>query len=62
MDKVLDGLVGKRCLVYLDDVIIYGSTFKETLVKLKQVMARLPEHNLLAKTRKCEFFETSIAF
>ncbi len=27
MDKVLDGLIGKKCLVYLDDVIIYGSNF-----------------------------------
>ncbi len=24
MDKVLDGLIGKSCLVYLNDVIIYG--------------------------------------
>ncbi len=61
MDKVLDALIGKRCLVYLDDVIIYGSTFEETLANLKLVMAHLHEHNLLAKARKCELFETSIA-
>ncbi len=29
MDKVLDGLIGKRCLVYLDDVIIYGKRSKK---------------------------------
>ncbi len=49
MDKVLDGLISKRCLVYLDDIIIYGKTFKETLVNLKMVMSHLCEHNLLAK-------------
>ncbi len=49
MDKVLDGLIGKKCLVYLDDVIIYGSTFEETLTTLKPMMAHLCEHNLLAK-------------
>ncbi len=36
--------------------------FKETLANLKLVMARLHEHNLLAKARKCELFETRIAF
>ncbi len=35
MDKVLDGLIGKNCLVYLDDIIIFGKTFKETLSKLE---------------------------
>ncbi len=49
IDKVLDGLISKRCLVYLDDIIIYGKTFKETLVNLKMVMSHLCEHNLLAK-------------
>ncbi len=62
LDKVLDGLIGKGCLVYLDNVIIYGKTFKETLANLKLVMACLREHNLLAKAQKCELFEMSIAF
>ncbi len=62
MDKVLDGLIGKSCLVYLDDVIIYGKTFEETLVNLKLMMTQLREHNLLIKARKCEIFEMSIAF
>ncbi len=62
LDKVLDFLIGKRCLVYLDDVIIYDKTFEETLANLKQVMSRLREHDLLAKVRKCELFKMSIAF
>ncbi len=60
MDNVLDGLICMSCLVYLDNVIIYGKTFEETFLKL--VMARLHEHNLLAKARKCELFKMSIAF
>ncbi len=62
MDKVLDGLICKKCLVYLDDVIIFGSSFEETLANLKLVMNHLREHNLLCKARKCELFEMSIAF
>ncbi len=39
MYKVLDSLISKSCLVYLDDVIIYSKMFKETLANLKLVMA-----------------------
>ncbi len=62
MDKVLDGLISKNCLVYLDDVIIFVSSFEETLANLKLVMGRLRDHNLLCKARICELFEMSIAF
>ncbi len=62
IDKVLDGLISKNCLVYLDDVIIFGSLFEETLTNLKLVMGRLCDHNLLCKARKCELFKMSIAF
>ncbi len=58
MYKVLDGLFGKS----LDDVIIYGKTFEETLANLRLVMAWLWEHNWLVKVRKCELFEKSIVF
>ncbi len=37
---MLDCLIGKSCLVYLDEIIIYGKTFEETLAILKLVMAR----------------------
>ncbi len=49
MDKVLDGLIGKRYQVYLDNIIIYGKMFEETLANLKLLMVHLREHNLLAK-------------
>ncbi len=62
MHKVLYGLIGKKCLVYLYDVIIFVSLFEETLANLRLVMAHLQEHNLLAKARKCELFETNITF
>ncbi len=41
MDKVLDGIIGRNCLVYLDDIIIYGKTFEETLANLRLVMEHL---------------------
>ncbi len=62
VDNVLDNLIGNRCLVYLDEVIIYSKTFEETLANLKLVIAHPREHNLLAKAWKCELFEMSIVF
>ncbi len=55
MDKVLDGLISKRCLVYLDNVIISGSMFEETLANLKLVMAHLREHENVSSSRRALF-------
>ncbi len=41
MDKVLDALIGKKCLVYFDDVIVFGKTFEETLANFKLVLGIL---------------------
>ena len=35
MERCLGGLNLKICLVYLDDVIVFGSTFEETLERLQ---------------------------
>ncbi len=37
LDKVLDGLIIKKCLVYLDDIIIYCKMFGEILPNLRLV-------------------------
>ncbi len=55
MDKVLDGLISKRCLVYLDNVIISGSMFEETLANLKLVMAQLRKHENVSSSRRALF-------
>ncbi|WP_435331366.1 reverse transcriptase family protein, partial [Klebsiella pneumoniae] len=38
MERVLDGLQWKTALVYLDDVIVFGSTFEEELGRLEEVL------------------------
>ena len=40
MDLLLSGLKCNTCLVYLDDVIIFGHTFEEHLFHLKEVFER----------------------
>ena len=38
MEVVLDG---KKCLVYIDDILVVGETFEEHLENLSLVLARL---------------------
>lgn len=41
MDLVLMGLHFQECLVYLDDIIIFSSTFEEHVKRLQSVFDRL---------------------
>ena len=49
-------------LIYLDDIIIYSSTFEEHLEHLEAVFERLEQHNLKLKASKCEFFKTKVSY
>ena len=53
MDVVLCGLSHQACLVYLDDVIVFGRTFDEHLTRLGEVFDRLRAANLKLKPSKC---------
>jgi len=47
MDVVLCGLSNQACLVYLDDVIVFGRTFDEQLAVLGEVFNRLQTVQML---------------
>ena len=38
MQRVLEGLTPQKCLVYLDDVVVVGSTFEQHLENLTDVL------------------------
>lgn len=52
----LTGLNLKICLVYLDDVIVFGSTFKEMLGRLEVLLKHLGDFGLKQKASKCKLF------
>ena len=62
MDMVLSGLHWTRCLVYLDDIIIFSQDFPSHLDNLKFVFQRLREAGLKVKPTKCEFFKNRVPF
>ena len=62
MDLVLAGLQWSQCLVYIDDVIVLGRTFKEHLDNLEEVFQRLRSAGLRLKPSKCAFFQRSVTY
>ena len=62
MERCMGDLNLSFCLIYLDDIIIYSSTFEEHLERLEAVFERLEQHNLKLKASKCEFFKTKESY
>ena len=52
----------RDCLIYLDDVIIFSTTFKEHLDRLEAVFTRLQENKLKLKASKCKFFKSQVTY
>ena len=50
------------CMIYLDDVIIFGCTEEEHLECLCIVFERFREFNLKLKPSKCSFFQSGIVY
>ena len=57
MESMLSDLLWKKCLVYLDDVIVFGKTFKECLGNLELVLERILSNGLKLKPKKCNLFQ-----
>ena len=62
MDRVLCGMHWLRCLVYLDDVISFGTDATEALTLLEEVLEGLSSFGLQLNAKKCTFMQTEVAF
>ena len=62
MQNTLGKLNLMYCVIYLDDVIIFGHTEEEHLEHLHIVFERFPEFNLKLKPSKCSFFQSEIVY
>ena len=62
MEAILRGLLWKRCMVYIDDIIVFGRSFPETLDNLQSVLQRLRDSQLKLKPAKCELFKTELLY
>ena len=62
MERCMGDLNLQDCLIYLDDIIIFSSTFYEHMERLQAVFERLQEHNLKLKPSKCELFKGRVSY
>lgn len=62
MNDILAGLLWTACLVYLDDIIIFGRTLNEMTSNLEKVLQRLREAQLTIKPSKCAFAVDKVKF
>lgn len=58
MDKVYAQEIGHFISVYLDDVLIYSSTWADHMKHLAIALTRLKEHRLYCREDKCSFAKT----
>ena len=62
MSQVMRGLHWKRCLVYIDNILVFGNDFESALHSLELVLNRVAEYGLQLKSTKCNLFRTSVPF
>lgn len=62
MEHCLADMNFEKCIVYIDDVIVYSKTFDEHLERLEAVFTKLEEFGLKLKTSKCSLFRDKVKY
>lgn len=62
INEALEGLRGKCCLPYLDDILVYSNSFESHLNDLKCVLTRIKEKGSKLKPSKCHLFQKQIRY
>ena len=62
MNHIFKDYLGRYCLCYLDDLIVYASTQQELLDRLDLILTRLRQFGLKVKPSKCVLFRKEIDF
>ena len=55
MNRVLKGLQWQTCLVYIDDVMVFGKDFDSAFIHLKEIFQRLREALLKLKPKSIAY-------
>ena len=62
MTKILSGLLFKSALAYIDDVLVYSSSFEQHLKHLELIFDRFRKAGIKFKPSKCVFAKKSVTY
>ena len=62
MESCLGELHLNWCIIYLDNIIVFGRTSEEHLHRLKAVISKLRSAGLKLKPTKCDLFKQQINY
>lgn len=62
MNEILEGLINKICVVYMDDILIFSTSLTEHMINLTKIFERLRKYNLKIQVDKCEFLKRETKF
>lgn len=62
MDEVLLGLGNVTCLIFMDDVLVFGRTLQEHTERLQEVFGRLHSTKLTLNLEECHFVKDSVEY
>jgi len=60
METILVGLLWGACLVFVDDVIVIGSTIQEHCTNLNAILQRFISHGVKLSPKKCNIAATKL--
>lgn len=62
VNYVFKDLIDQCVTVYIDDILIFSSSYYSHVNHVRMVLSHLRQHQLYAKAEKCEFHKDSITF
>ena len=62
MELLMKGLQWRTLILYLDDIVVMGSTFDEHVTRLDEVLDRLGNAGLKLKPSKCHLFKSEVSY
>ena len=62
INQTIMGLRDHICIAYLDDILVYGKSFKKHAQNLKLVLNRLKSRGIKLRPDKCHFFQQEVRY
>lgn len=62
MNKILHEHINKICVVYMDDILVFGTSLEEHLTNLKLIFIALKKAHLKIQLDKCDFLKKETQF